>query len=114
MPDLLSIRFLWPALLWGLLVLPLLVWVYARRRSFSHGMAASRWVVLSGHLPFGLMLLGMAALVLAMALCTLKARMWKAAIFACIGGPLGDPALWAGIPAALRQAAGLATTLAQG
>ena len=27
---------------------------------------------------------------------------------ASIGGPLGDPALWAGIPAALRQAAGLA------
>lgn len=67
MPDMLSIRFLWPALLWALLVLPLLVWTYVRRVSFSRGRAASPWARLSTHLPFGLLLLGMAMLVLAMA-----------------------------------------------
>ena len=61
-----------------------------------------------GSKPYFCVCFDEAGTVRAMALCTIKAQMWKAAIFACIGGPLGNPALWSGIPAALRQAAGLA------
>lgn len=43
----------------------------------------------------------------AMALCTVKVRLWKAAIFACAGGPIGDPSLWAGLRQALAEAAGV-------
>ncbi|MFN9974715.1 MAG: hypothetical protein ACK58T_32970, partial [Phycisphaerae bacterium] len=43
----------------------------------------------------------------AMAICIVKARFWKVAILACVGGPIGDPALWAGLPDAMRRAMGL-------
>lgn len=43
----------------------------------------------------------------AMAICIVKARFWNVAILACVGGPIGDPALWAGLPDAMRRAMGL-------
>jgi hypothetical protein len=45
--------------------------------------------------------------VLAMALCTVKARFWNTVILACIGGPSGDPAQWANLPDAVRRHLGL-------
>ncbi|MFM8864028.1 MAG: VWA domain-containing protein [Limnohabitans sp.] len=67
MPDFSSIHFLWPPLLVALALLPLLLWVYLRRRPHAASSADTLRAALSGHLPFVLLLMGMGGLVLAMA-----------------------------------------------
>lgn len=67
MPDLFSLHFRWPALLWGLVVLPWLIWVHVRRRPGGSDMGASVGERLASHLPFALVLLGWTGLVLAVA-----------------------------------------------
>jgi len=67
MPDLLSLNFMWPPLLGALILLPLIAWVYVRmNRGASLAMMArhSRWL---RHLPFVVVLLGLAVLLIAMA-----------------------------------------------
>lgn len=67
MPDLLTLDFMWPPLLGALILLPLVAWVYLRmNRSASMSMKAkrSRW---HRHLPFVVVLLGLAVLLIAMA-----------------------------------------------
>ncbi len=64
MPDLMTLEFLWPAVLWGLLALPVLVAVRVRLGRRSPPEPGSP---LSRHAPLALVLLGLGGLVVAMA-----------------------------------------------
>ena len=64
MPDLMTLGFLWPPVLWALLALPVLLgarlWL-GRRGGSEHGAGLAR------HAPFGLVLVGLGVLIAAMA-----------------------------------------------
>lgn len=65
MPDLFSLEVLWPRLLWVQVAVPLLAWFYLRRAGGVQPAAATgAWRV---HAPMGLVLLGLALLLLAAA-----------------------------------------------
>lgn len=64
MPDLMTLGFQWPPVLWGLLVLPVLVAVRLRL-GWRNQPEPGAW--LSRHAPFGGVLLGLAVLIVAMA-----------------------------------------------
>jgi len=64
MPDLMTLQFLWPALLWGLLVLPVLLVLRVRIGRRSRPEPGS---VLARHAPFLLVLLGLGVLIAAIA-----------------------------------------------
>lgn len=68
MPDLFSLDVLWPRMLWAQVLLPLLLWFYLRRaRGGEGGHAASAVAAWRVHAPMGLVLLGLALLLLAAA-----------------------------------------------
>ena len=60
-----------------------------------------------GARPYFCVCFDASGVVRAMALCTIKVRVWKTAIFVCAGGPMGDPSLWAGLRPVLAKAAGV-------
>jgi Ca-activated chloride channel family protein len=67
MPDLFSMEFLWPPVLWALLIMPLLVWIYTRRLRGRPARGLSRWLQWSLHGPFALIVTGLMLLILAIA-----------------------------------------------
>lgn len=64
MPDLMTLQFLWPLVLWALLALPVLVGVRVRLGRRGRPEAGPIW---TRHAPFALVLLGLAGLIVAMA-----------------------------------------------